>query len=327
MSQRKFTIGIAVAAAIALPLSLTTPALADDEASTGYGIASEATVDLDAEIAAAAADAAAASEQGAALAAESAEADAAELDLDDAVAHAVTGTFSSVSVASGGSMTAPTSSSKPKKKNVKVTFNAPAANSYRYYYMTDANYAGPKIKSAKRNKGIKTSYLSKPYVDGPLTQISPAHATKATISAYKYTSPGKYKVTVPVVQRSYYPTNTVVKSDSTYVTVKANTKTSKALTGLSGSARAGKTFPLTVKAPNYQAGAKVTVYYKAPGKKKYKKVSTGKLKAKNASYSKAKINISKKYNLGGKGGRVKVKVGGVTYAGGYTSASAKLYKY
>lgn len=227
--------------------------------------------------------------------------------------------LSKVSV-SKPSATKPPTGSKAKNKGLTVKFDGPATSSSDYYI----DY--PKIAVAKKNKGVKSKHVYKPYFSIPFTPQNPAKSSKVTAKIDKYTTPGKYKIRIPVTEYNWNTGAINTKSGVTYLTVKANTKTSKQLTSFSGSGRAKKTFTVRVNAPDYQSGAKVTVYHKAPGKKKWKKVKTGKLKASNYS-SKATLKISKKHNIAGKGGKVYVKVGGVSYAGGYKTKSAKVKKY
>lgn len=360
MQKRKVTLGLATGAALILSLGFASPAVAEEPAEDLATVAVPAEItqvaqegpSIDAQIEAAkAADEAAAAKAAAEAAEPEPEAEVepeAEPSLEEeiiapAIALApvvqvttalasttqaviapavVTGTFGNVKVSSAGNITPPNGTT-PKTKNLSVTFDGPAPSSNRVYYMFDSSYYGPRVTVYKKNKGVKSANVIRPYVDGPSGQITPAAASTAKVSAYRYATPGKYKVTVPVSQRTYSPNAWNTKTATTYLTVKANAKTSKKMTSFYGSGYSGKTFKVRVTAPDYQTGAKVTVYFKAKGKSKYKKVATGKLKA-SSSVSKASINVSKKHNVAGKKGKIYVKIGSVTYAKGYKTGSASV---
>lgn len=255
----------------------------------------------------------------------------ASLGLGASTANAaVSGTFGDVTTSNPGQITTPTTSTA-KTKSITVSFNGPAVNTNRTYVMFDSAYDGPSVSIAKRNGGVSSAYVNKPYLDGPYTTLNPATTSVATFSAYKYTTPGQYKLTIPVSKRDYNTvtgtyTWTTLKTTKN-ITVNANPKTSKAETSAYGSGRAGKTFKASVTAPNYQAGAKVTAYYKAKGTSKWKKVKTTKLKKTNGYSSKANLNISKKHNVGGRGGKIYFKIGKVTFAGSYQTAAYNLKRY
>ncbi|MFT4219958.1 MAG: hypothetical protein QM611_05520 [Microbacterium sp.] len=232
--------------------------------------------------------------------------------------------LANVAVSGSSSTTAPTKSTRTKA--FTVTFDGPSGTYYAGKVSGSSVYP-PTIKVHKKNKGVKSSRVVKPYVTSwpGGTPVSPASGFTVKFAVPKQVTPGVYKITFPVSRVVSGSVTTV--SATKYLTVKASTKNSRALTGASGSAKAHKTFPAKLTAPNYQAGAKVTVYYKAKGTSKYKKVKTGKLKA-GTSYSTAKIKIAAKYNVGGKGGRIKFKVGSVKYAPGYSkSFKLTVYRY
>ncbi|MBO1901627.1 hypothetical protein J4H92_06635 [Leucobacter weissii] len=240
---------------------------------------------------------------------------------------AVKPTFGNVSASNPGSVTVPSGSAKTKRITVK--FDGPAAPSSNpsqiTYGIYGADFYGPKIKLVKKNKGVKSRYVYTPSVSADTTSPTPAAGGTVSTRIWSHHTPGRYKVTIPVTQhdRRVSPTKNTTRSTTKYLTIKANTKVSRKSTSISGSGRTGKTWRVTVNAPNYQAGAKVTLYAKKKGAKKYKRVASGKLKSTSSSYSKtSKLKLPGKYTK--KGSRAYVKVGSVTYAAGYKSSPQKV---
>ena len=158
--------------------------------------------------------------------------------------------------------------------------------------------------------------------------VAPNTNLTYTIRVSYYTTPGVYRVSVPITQKasdystSPTTTTTTTKWANATFTVTSNTKYSKSETygGMTGKLR-GK-FTGTIYGPDYQKGAKFTVYYKAAGKKKFKKVATGKLSTYTGYSSKGSFTVKKGKIT--KKGKWYVKVGGVKYAAGYSSATGKV---
>ena len=227
----------------------------------------------------------------------------------------------------------PSSTSTPSKYSSRtvagsVKFAGTAGNSNYRYYLFNSDYSMPRPKSVKRNKGVKAANVSKPYLNSASGALTPNVKNSISLEVYKYTTPGKYRLSVPVTERVFTGAGYAVqtKTDKTeYFTVKGNATTSKSLTSYSGYSNSNRTFSMSVNAPDYQSGAKVTVYYKAKGASSYKRVHVSKLKASSYS-SKASFKIKSKFNLR-PGGRVFVKVGAVTYAPGFKTATAKIKSY
>jgi len=237
-------------------------------------------------------------------------------------------TFGGLTVSNPGTATVP-SSAKGSTKKISVKFNGPlppADKTYQISYgMYEADFYGPKITLSKKNKKLSSKYVSLPYLSAS-SSASPTANNALEVKLSRYTTPGKYKITVPVTQhdRRVTPTKVTTLNSTKYLTVRANKKVSQSLTGLSGSGTLGKTWKVSMVAPAYQAGAKVTLYVKAKGKKKYKKVGATKtLKSSNSTYSKtSKLKLPGKYTK--KGTKVYVKVKAVAYSGAYKSKPQKI---
>ncbi|MBL3699748.1 hypothetical protein [Leucobacter luti] len=191
------------------------------------------------------------------------------------------------------------------------------------YQTTKADFSSAKVSSDKRNKGIKSANVNRLRVYGE--KVYPNKTSKVTYTVFSSTSPGRYKFTLPVTERKYSPNKVTTRySALKYVTVTANTKNSKRNTSYSGYSRPNGGFKMSVTAPDYQSGAQVSVYYKAQGKSSFKKVATNRLAA-SGYYARKTFNVSYKHKLR-PGGQVKVKVGSVTYAPGYTTGASKIVK-
>ncbi|HML50839.1 MAG TPA: hypothetical protein PKD84_05430 [Propionicimonas sp.] len=163
---------------------------------------------------------------------------------------------------------------------------------------------------------VSSTYRSTP--GSPYTTTTPSVGTPAAlyVPVYSFTTPGRYRLTVQAWE-SGVATATATKD----FTVVASTSYSRSLSSTSISGKVGARYrtTFTVNAPRYQVGAKTAVYYKFKGKKKYVKVATGKLNS--SGYAKM---LTKKGKIR-KAGRYYVKVGAVTYAGGYNTKTVKTY--
>ncbi|NKX92942.1 hypothetical protein HF995_06570 [Sanguibacter hominis ATCC BAA-789] len=165
---------------------------------------------------------------------------------------------------------------------------------------------------------------NKPYVVNVAKDSNPVPGSKitATIRVSASTSPGVYSVTFPVKQLAYVGSQYVesTKMATAKFTVYANKKVSVSETSLASSYwRAGQTAKLTLRAPDYQRGAKATLYVKKKGKKKYVKHSTKKLRE-DGYRSSAKFSVK---NLR-KGDKLYFKVTKAKYAPAYKSTVAKV---
>lgn len=229
---------------------------------------------------------------------------------------AVKPTFGNVTATMSSSTNVP-SGSTAREKSITIKFDGPfdSANPYNIrYYNTFADYYGPKANIYKRNAGVTGKYVSKPYISGVSAAMNPASSAKATMRIYSTTTPGKYKVYVPVTQRkgSAAVTKTAIK----YINVNASPTVSKSLTRAPGYGKVGHTWKIKVTAPNYQSGAKAVLYAKKKGQSSYHKASsTHTLKRTHNSKSYTYLYLKGSYAK--KGTKYFVKVGKVTYAPAY----------
>ena len=226
--------------------------------------------------------------------------------------------------------TAPkTSKSRVARKSYSFTLNvtgtASDASSYDdttgdglavSYAARDANYDGPSIKAVKTL--VKNPYL--PTLDSPTSLRSGAN--KFTVEMSEYVTPGVYEIRVPVRQSVSRSSTTTYKVATKRFTIKANTTSSVAQTRVRNYGwRIGKTATFYVSAPAHQKGAKITLYYKKQGAKKYSKVVTKKLVVKKNSSSATTELKTKKLT---KTGHIYFKVTGVKYAPAYKLKPIKI---
>lgn len=227
---------------------------------------------------------------------------------------AVTPSFGNVSATIASSTSVPSGSTTTRYKDITLKFDGPAASTSNRYYNTFADYYGPKVASYKLNAGVKSTYLNKPSIEGVSGQLNPAASSTPRLRVSQYTTPGKYKLNVPVTQRN--GSTVVTQSGIAYITVNASTSISKQLTYASGSGRVGSTWSIKVAAPDYQSGAKTAIYAKLKGQKSYHKATTATtLKASTSGKSRATLKLPGKYTK--KGTKFYVKVTSVSYAPGY----------
>lgn len=324
MAKRRITLGIATAAALLLPLGFVSPAFAEepatDEPTVGaefeaptateeeaFEITEEDLEIVDEEVFVDEEEEAAAEET------EQVEEAPAVAGAEE-VASAAAATFGNVK------LTGPTKTTleKSKTKTVKFSlkFDGPTAAGHSYYI------SNVTVKMVGKNKKLSSKYVwTPPYASSNTSYPTPTSGATITLPIQNYKTPGKYRVSVSLTHRvnNVNVTTVPLKRD---ITINANKSYSKSYTSFWGSARSGKTFKGEITAPAYQAGAKATVYYKAKGKKKYKKVKTVTLKAKNGTYAKAKVKISKKHKMH-RGGTVYIKVKKASYAPAYKSKKFK----
>lgn len=222
-----------------------------------------------------------------------------------------------------GSITLPTSGAKEYSFTVSFS-GTPSDGGYTdvngdgaglLYYASDENFGGP---TATPVSTVAKSYIYKPSLTSPST-IVPGTSGGFKLRVSYYTTPGVYRVSVPVTQR-YYPSIKTTRWATVQITINANAKASKATTSYyAPSWKVGKTAKVSVSTNEYQNGAKVTLYYKKNGTKKYKAVVSGKLK-KSGSYSKVTLKTKKMT----KSGKVYLKVGKVKFAPSYKTKTVKI---
>jgi len=240
------------------------------------------------------------------------------------------GAFSTPTISGLSTVTLPAKGSKDVA--FKVSFSGTASDGPSAYSDTNGDGAWISYKAYDANfygaTIVKTASIAKKAVYKPYlydtTNLVTGTNGGFSIRVYYFTTPGVYRVTVPVTQ-VYYPAagGASTKTTRTAVvsfTVKANTKYSRAGTRLTSPGwRTGQTAKLTVTAPEYQAGGKVTLYIKKHGKKKYAKSVSGKLKRKGSS---SKVTLKKKGLSSGD--KIYFKIGKVKYAAAYKTKNIKI---
>ena len=239
------------------------------------------------------------------------------LGLSSAPAMAV-GTFDTnpptISAPTSTYLPASTSSSG-KDVPFKVTFSGPGAP-YTYAW------GDAKTSMVARNTKIKSSYVQKTFRLYPVTYNPSTPGTCSfTGKIYGYiTTPGKYRMSVPVIQKNG-GTAVATHSAKKDIVVRSSPTFSKARTSVMASGIAGRTWNVPVTAPYYQVGAKAAIYAKLKGQKSYHKVTTARTLANYTSgSSKTTLKLSGTYTKTGT--RLYVKVTSAPYAPGYQTASA-----
>ncbi len=209
-----------------------------------------------------------------------------------------------------------------QKVNFSYKFVGEAETTDLYYGDYAADYTSAKITLVKSR--VSASKASKPVLMGSYTysQVAPGANLGLYFNLNYYTTPGLYQVTVPVTKRTWNTTtnkyDTVTRTTTAQFTIVGSTAVSRASTNYYLSGKLGKKFTGRLITEDYYRGAKVTVYYKASGKKKYKKIATAKV---NSSGT-AKI-VVKKGKIKKKG-KAYFKVSGVTYAPTYTTKAVSM---
>lgn len=249
-----------------------------------------------------------------------------------APAHAAAATFTGVSISGLKSKYVTSTSSIPGRSYSFAVNVSGTADDDGY---TDVNGDGvgawyqsydPKLVKGAHVVKVKArvSQVSLPRIEAPSNVSTGKNTFKLVVN--RYTTPGVYELRIPIVQRSY-DTATRIYTDTVHyakkrVTINASTKVSlEESTFRNYGWTVGKTATFYVTAPAYQHGAKVTLYYKKKGAKKYSKITSKTLKAKKGSYSaKAELNTKKLT----KAGHLYFRVSGVTYAPGYKTPKAKV---
>ena len=217
----------------------------------------------------------------------------------------------------GSTVTLPRSSRIGILFNLTFTGTAPSA-SVSYEMETSAGVLPPTVV-LDRNALIPARYLKRPMLQG--SPVYPG-AVGVQFDAVPGTTPGRYRVVVPVTQLRD-GVGQATKSGSATLVLKANTAYSKAGTSAKRAARSSGGYAVSVVARGYQAGATVAVYDKRSGQP-YRRVGSATLKA-SGSKASAVVAVSKKYVTKG-GHRYYVKVGAAKFAPSYQLPSAAYAK-
>lgn len=209
-----------------------------------------------------------------------------------------------------------------KTRTVTFTVNVAGAPSNEdvEYKPYDAEYSSAKVVQIKSK--VKSSSL--PRLLSPATLDPGANAYQLQIPSY--VAPGIYEVRIPVTQNDWTTgsrvptTKTVTKRFQVHATKKISKKSTSFF---APSWRDGATAKFTFRAPEYQKGAKVTLYYKKASAKKYTKIVTKKLKVKKGAYNSQAILKTKKLYPGHK---IYFKVGKTKWAPGYKTKAVKIVR-
>lgn len=232
----------------------------------------------------------------------------------------VTPDFERVALSEPGTMIPP-GTNTAKQKDLVLTIDGPArltGASYRFYSDGVAD-----IAVVQKNAGV-SSITNPPTLNagnGGMA-LDPAAPNRATITIYQTTAPGKYRITQPVTMHSFDSATSVsvVQTRTTtprYLTIRANTAYSKRQSWVAGSGYVPASRKVKVYAPDYQTGAKVTIYAKKRGQSGYHRASdTLRLRKLANSYSsKATLRLARKYDT--RGTKFYVKIRSVPFASGY----------
>lgn len=176
-----------------------------------------------------------------------------------------------------------------------VSFTGTPASSDVYYSGYDKNgkYASAAVLQTNSVTPVATPYVS-------YTTIAPNKALSYALELSTYTTPGRYRITVPIQQRVWNSATSaydkVDHSATADVNVVATTAVTLQQSSLSGSGRFSKSakWSWSVRTPDYEKGATVKVYFKAKGAKKYVVVGTAKLNASRDATFKGKKGAIRK---------------------------------
>lgn len=228
---------------------------------------------------------------------------------------AATASFSSVKI-SGVKKKYTIPKSGTKEYTFKVSITGTAAGDDVEYKPQDADFDGAEIVNLKTK--VKSPYRIYVYQPSRLKTGSNTYSFRLP----SYASPGKYELRVPVTQNDWStsPKTSVTKVAKVRFEVWANKSATAAATRYYLTPfQKGKTAKFEFKAPEYEKGAKVTLYYKPKKAKKYKKLVTKTLKVKNGSAQ--AILKTKKIWVGDK---FYFKVGATSWAKSYKTRVDKI---
>jgi len=202
------------------------------------------------------------------------------------------------------------SSSSSKTIDFSVTITGPGTP-YSY------KWGEAKTSMQARNDKIPGSYVKKTFSLYPAVSGTQTPGTKPwTGNVYSsITTPGKYRMSVPVTQYNG-ATALATKAAKNDIVIKASPTASRNNTSATGSGYIGHTWTMTVRAPYYQVGAYVAIYAKRSDQSSYHKATTAVRLANYTEYSsRAKLKLPGKYTK--KGTKFYVKVASAPYAPAY----------
>ncbi|MBD9699974.1 hypothetical protein IGS67_10795 [Flavimobilis sp. GY10621] len=247
-------------------------------------------------------------------------------------AHAAPATFTGASISGLKSKYATSTATYPGRSYSFTVDVAGSADDGSYTDITGDGVGAwyqtydPKAVKGSHVVKVKTrvSQVSLPRIENPSKVTTGKNTYKLVVN--RYTTPGVYELRIPITQRSYDPATReytdTVRYATKRVTINASTKVSFSDSSFRNYGwTVGKTATFYVTTPAYQHGAKVTLYYKKKGAKKYSKITSKTLKAKKGSYSARAELKTKKLT---KAGHLYFKVSGVAYAPGYKTPKIKV---
>ncbi|MGC3953545.1 MAG: hypothetical protein QM804_04715 [Propionicimonas sp.] len=180
---------------------------------------------------------------------------------------------------------------KPTDISFTVKFKGPKPSSKVVY-----GCAAGVVPTVKVVKSFTTSPVA-PVVSATPAAVAPKKSLKYAVRVAPQTSPGKYQVSVPICVtnvKTGKKTTKVAKYDFSVrvnASVPANDLKNGTI-GLNGYGRSKK-WNWSVTGPDYLQSAKVTVYVQAPGKSKWKKVTSTKLnKHGDKSFKSKKVKVT-----------------------------------
>ena len=151
--------------------------------------------------------------------------------------------------------------------------------SYKPY---DANYQGVSVAAVD----VRQANPFKPRVTDPASSSVDANApVPYTLTVTTYTTPGKYRVTVPISQVIYDPSGNrtvnvqVATADVNIVGTPQSVLANASTLSMTGIFSKKARWTVTARLGDYMAGSTVTVWYKAKGKKKFTKIASKVLNA------------------------------------------------
>lgn len=156
-----------------------------------------------------------------------------------------------------------------------VTFTGPATSSTVSYRDSAADYSGASVTTL----GSRVASPSAPYISTSPSTLTPDTPATFGLTVSPYTTPGRYRITVPITLRTYvgstHTDSTQTASvDFDYMANPEVTQSSSFSSwDLRGKYSKKSKWTAYYSGPSYVSGSHFQIYYKANGKKTYKKVA------------------------------------------------------
>jgi hypothetical protein len=153
-----------------------------------------------------------------------------------------------------------------------MSFTGPAPSYPNTYYTPySTSYSGPSVSVVSS----RDSAAYKPYISTSQSSstMTPSRPVVYSMTLNQYTTPGRYKVTIPIAYRASTDVNA---SRAFIVNVIANSAITESLDyfNMYGTFSKRSRWQVQYSGPTYVRGAKLSIYYKAKGKKKYTKIGS-----------------------------------------------------